>query len=116
MLPRRNIWNCFLSTKTVRFTLIDGGKYYTLNDKELNAIQMIVNFGGYVTSMILGLYIKDCDRHLRRILSALEEEKLLRRVEISRNPSVHNVFQVTKKACVIRVWTPRNTRPHAVNG
>lgn len=72
-----------------------------LNDKEMKAIQKIVDFGGYVTSMILGQYIKDSDRHLRRILCELENEKLLRRVELSRNRNEHTVFQVTKKACIL---------------
>ncbi len=72
-----------------------------LNEKELDAIQRIVDFGGYVNSNILSLYIHDSDRHVRRILSTLEEEGLLRRVELSRNPSVPQAYQVTKKACVM---------------
>ena len=72
-----------------------------LNEKEIDAIRKIVDFGGYITSMILGQYIYDSDRNLRYILSALEEENLLRRVELSRNPNMHTVYQVTKKACIM---------------
>lgn len=72
-----------------------------LNDKERDVIQKIVDFGGYVTTLILGQYVKDTDRNLRYILSNLTQEGLIRRVDLSRNPNVHTVYQVTKKACIM---------------
>ena len=72
-----------------------------LNEEDMDVIHKIVEFGGYATTRILCQYIKDSDRNLRNILATLEKEKLIRRIESSRNPTVHNIFQVTKKACVL---------------
>ena len=54
-----------------------------------------------MTTRILGQYIKDSTQNLQYILSDLEKEKLIKRIELSCNPGIHNIFQVTKKACVM---------------
>ena len=72
-----------------------------MNAKLEDIIRKTVIFGGYVTVEMLTSYIPDSERNIRRLLEDLCGEKLLRKLDLGQSRKDGNVYQVTRKACVM---------------
>lgn len=71
-----------------------------LSKGELDILEKIVGYGGYVTKEVLHLYRRDISLDgCYRILMRLEEKKYLRKRDYFRSSRSLNVYQVTRKAC-----------------